>query len=146
MASDSNFLRGVLWTTLVLPALAWAHGGPGFYPAPQRAVPPAVTGLPPTYIAPGQLPPTYIPPGQLPPWAYQPAPSSGFSIPPDPSLSHRNLLNEEMRLRGWQQDPWRDRPGHEHGDGRRWREDRKDGNGGNDGDDGHRMRRGFDNR
>lgn len=115
---SSSLRCGLLAALVLIPALSGAHGGPGF---PRQAPQSPLVGVPPTYIAPGTLPPTYIPPGTMPPWvtpSVVPPATNQFTIPSDPGLSQRNLLNEEMRLRGWDQGRWRNNERDE----RNWRE------------------------
>ncbi len=135
---SSSLRTGIVAALLCLPlgavpALAAAHGGPGF----QRPIPQSpLIGLPPTYNPPSNMPPTYVPPG-TPPWAIPSAPPPGpvspfgapanpgfanpgfnqFFIPSDPGLNQRNLLDEELRLRedlrrrSWEQGRWRNDEG-----------------------------------
>lgn len=106
---------------LGLPALSAAHDygygyapGRGHHHGPRPLPQSPLVGLPPTYIPPGTLPPTYIAPGTPPPWAAQVAPppyygpQPQFTIPADPGLSQRRLLDEELQLRGYGNGRWQD--------------------------------------
>jgi hypothetical protein len=109
---------GLLACLLVaLPSLSAGHDygygpGRGYQHGPRPIPQSPLVGVPPTYIAPGTLPPTYIAPGSLPPWAAQPVPpphygaQPQFTIPADPGLSQRRLLDEELRLRGYDNGRW----------------------------------------